>query len=102
MNLDTIIIEPQGLSRLDSFLLDQSDPSNPISLARRVQRRSDNRWEVHYSPRAREQLGVSPMGIMADYTVRYDVVHGNDAGDIQVGLYASRSCRQNTPTTYTQ
>ncbi|XP_063952458.1 uncharacterized protein LOC129255898 [Lytechinus pictus] len=84
MNLDTIIIEPQGLSRLDSYLLDQSDASNPISLARSVQKRNSNRWEVHYSPRAREQMGVSPMGIMADYTVQYDVTHGNDAGDIQV------------------
>ncbi|XP_071509557.1 uncharacterized protein [Diadema antillarum] len=84
MNLRTIVIEPQGIAHLEPFLLDQSDPTSPIRLDRNILRRNTGRWEVGYSPRSREQMGVSPTGIMADYVVRYDVVHGNNAGYIEV------------------
>ena len=84
MNLRTIIIEPQGIGEGDAYIVDRSNIQHPLTLTSFIDKPSTSRWEVIYSPGVREQAAISPNGFAGDYTMCYDVIHAENAGNIQV------------------
>ena len=84
INFQAVVIESQGIDACDAFLTDQTNPSNPVPLTRFITTTSAARRDMRYTAAEREQTAVSPSGFMAEFTIRYDVIHQTNAGEIQV------------------
>ena len=82
--MDTVIVEPQGLSRGSAFLNDKSLDGNPEDLSYLFDKPTTKRWQIQYRPSTRRQQAFSQDGIAGDFVVHYDTNHNYYAGDIQV------------------
>ncbi|XP_038068542.1 uncharacterized protein LOC119737937 [Patiria miniata] len=82
--VDVSIIEPQGVNIANAYLTDRSQGDSLARLPQLMSRLSKSKWRVRYQPTRQQQQQLSSEGIMGDFTVEYDVIHANDAGDIQV------------------
>ena len=85
LRVDANIIEPQGVNIATAYLTDRSLGDSTAHLPQLMTRLSKSNWQVRYQPTQQQQQQLSLDGIMGDFTVEYDVMHANDAGDIQVG-----------------
>ncbi|XP_022107830.1 uncharacterized protein LOC110988530 [Acanthaster planci] len=84
LRVDVNIIEPQGVNIADAYVTDRSLGDSLARLPQLMTRLSNSNWRVRYQPTRQQQQLLSSDGIMGDFTVEYDVIHNNDAGDIQV------------------
>ncbi|XP_033645563.1 inter-alpha-trypsin inhibitor heavy chain H3-like isoform X2 [Asterias rubens] len=91
LTVDVHINEPQGLdeSKLEFFLEERpSSTGNHREVVRPhwagIKQIYRDRVHVQFHPDRAEQKLVSPDGIMGRFIVRYDVIHGQNAGKIEI------------------
>lgn len=82
--MDSVIVEPQGLSRGQAFLNDKALYGNPEDLSYLFDKPTTKRWQIQYRPSTRRQQALSEDGLAGDFVIHYDTNHNYDAGDIQV------------------
>ncbi|XP_033119583.1 uncharacterized protein LOC117118951 [Anneissia japonica] len=85
-NIDVRIAEPAGIRFTDASILFTNNRNVPKrrDLPGAVTQQRSTISSVRFSPSESEQSAYSDIGIKGEFVVQYDVIHGNDGGDIQL------------------
>ena len=89
--VDVYINEPQGIDedKIDYFVKTHKSDGNTDVLRplwAEMKQLGRDRANVQFYPTAEEQAIVSPEGNLGKFVVRYDVIHGQNAGNIEVNI----------------
>ena len=88
--VDVHILEPQGLKEeaVDYFVQRRNTSDDSMEVLRpewaEMKSLHLDRASIQFHPSAEEQERLSTSGNLGKFIVKYDVIHGQSAGDIQV------------------